>query len=268
MFRSCLKTLAMVGVAALSITILSIGSANASNGGRELRIVSALVNTGIDADARGKAVYRDRSSRQRFKVQVERVTPGMVDLQVDGVSVGTLEVSSLGRGEIQFRNPQGDDPEHQLLNFDPRGKKVDIVQSGQVILSIILPSTATAGGGGNSGGSGGGNSDEMRVSLQATEAAPGASGKAKYRLDRGKARFNVEIEDLAPGNYTLRVDGVVVATITASLVPGTSHVEGEIEFAIPSEPGKQPLTFDPRGKLIEVLSGDTVVLQQMFPAAP
>ena len=42
-------------------------------------------------------------------------------------------------------------------------------------------------------------------------------------------------------------------------------VEGELEFRNPVEPGKVLLDFDPRGQLIEVMSGGQAVLSATFP---
>ena len=42
-------------------------------------------------------------------------------------------------------------------------------------------------------------------------------------------------------------------------------VEGELEFRNPVEPGKLLLDFDPRGQQIDVLDGNTVVLETLFP---
>lgn len=245
---------------ALTLMALAVATpAVLAKSSNEQRVVIALVNTGIDSDASGKAVYRQKGSRLRFQVQVERLTPGPADLQIAGASVGTITVNSLGRGEIKFRSPLGDDPGVLPLTFDPRGQRVDVLQNGQALLSVAVPNQS------GTGGTGSNTNTDQRTSLVSTGAIAGAEGKTRLRSQSGKNRFNVEIEDVPAGSYTLRVDGVVVATINAQPVPGTTHIEGEVEFAQPSEPGKLPLTFDPRGKLIEVLLGDTVVLQQLFP---
>jgi hypothetical protein len=56
----------------------------------------------------------------------------------------------------------------------------------------------------------------------------------------------------------------VVGTLQAALdVDGT--VRGELEFRDPVEPGKVLLDFDPRGKQIDVLQGNTVILETLFP---
>ena len=42
-------------------------------------------------------------------------------------------------------------------------------------------------------------------------------------------------------------------------------VEGELEFRNPVEPGKVLLDFDPRGQQIDVLEGQTVIMEVLFP---
>lgn len=67
------------------------------------------------------------------------------------------------------------------------------------------------------------------------------------------------------GDYALRVGGAVVGTIEVrELMDGS--IEGGLEFRNPVEPGKILLDYDPRGELIEVLQGDTVVFSADFPA--
>lgn len=264
-FRN-IRSISILGLAAAALLIVPTSRSFAGNG--EQRLEARLVPTGVDPDAKGKAVLRDKGSKTRFKVEAERLAAGPVDLLVGGNVVGSFTISALGRGEIDFRNPQGDNPGVLPLTFDPRGQKVDVRQAGQIVLSVVIGTTPGGNGNGNGNGNGSGNVDEIRAGLIASDAFAGADGKARFRIKSGKSRFNVEIEDVPVGSYALRVDGVEVATITAQTVPGTSHVEGEVEFAQPSEPGKLPLTFDPRGKLIEVLAGDVVALQQVFPTQP
>ena len=43
--------------------------------------------------------------------------------------------------------------------------------------------------------------------------------------------------------------------------------KGKIRFSDPQEDGRELLDFDPRGQLIEVLSGTDVVLEVFFPDA-
>jgi hypothetical protein len=74
----------------------------------------------------------------------------------------------------------------------------------------------------------------------------------------------VEIEDVPIGSYPLRIGTTVVGTIEVVQLQDGS-VEGELEFRNPVEPGKVLLDFDPRGQQIDVLQGETVILEILFP---
>jgi len=104
------------------------------------------------------------------------------------------------------------------------------------------------------------------VSLENTGAEPSADGKAEFRIKKKKnrQRFKVEVEDLTPANYDLMVEGVFKGTLDVRQQPD-GRVEAELEFDTKREPGKLPLDFDPRGKLITVERSGTVYLQVVFP---
>lgn len=108
----------------------------------------------------------------------------------------------------------------------------------------------------------------IRVELVNTGALPAADGKAEFRLKkRNRMRFKVEVEDLTPANYDLVVGGVVVGVLDVRQ-QADGDIEAELQFDTKSQPGKLPLTFDPRGKLIEVVRAATVYLQVVMPTAP
>jgi hypothetical protein len=227
---------------------------------------------------------------------------------VDGVQRGSVSVGSLGVGETEWGDDDGGPP----LDFDPRGKVIDVSGAAGVLLSGPLAGSipgvttcafsetetplgeddelfldfepvgasvevkqgdvlffsltqggpGTGGGGGDGGGSCTEGPLEVELPLLNPGVVPAASGKARYRLrDDCDRDFRVEIEDVADGSYELRVGGVARGTITVA------GGEGELEFEDPVEPGKVLFDFDPRGQLVEVLSGATVVLQRPLPVA-
>lgn len=81
-----------------------------------------------------------------------------------------------------------------------------------------------------------------------------SKAKAKFweRVDRSD--FQIEVDDLPDGTYTLEVCEVPQGEM---LVTGG---EGEIEFRSPESDGKPLLTFDPRDCLIELLDGSGAAL--------
>jgi len=48
-------------------------------------------------------------------------------------------VVSLGRGETEFRDPV--EPGKILLDFDPRGEQIDLLEGTTVILETLFPSS-------------------------------------------------------------------------------------------------------------------------------
>ena len=79
-----------------------------------------------------------------------------------------------------------------------------------------------------------------------------------------RVEFSVEIEDVPEGNYALVVGGIHQATIEAFRMQD-GDVHGRIKFRDPEVLRSEPLEFDPRGQLIEVLQGEQVILKVQFP---
>lgn len=220
-----------------------------------------VTSTGVDADGSAKARLRTKDDCERdFQVEIEDVPVGDYEVWVGGVLRGALTVVDTGfgiEGELEF-DTDPDDPGEVLLDFDPTGAAVEVRQGA----TVFFASSFTGGGG---GGGGSCTAEETEVPLLNTGADGDAKGKARYRLESDcDDDFRVEVENLPLGDYELRVGGVVQGTLTVALVEG--EAEGELEFDNdPDEPGEVPLTFDPRGQLIEVVQGGTVYLDRVFP---
>jgi len=106
---------------------------------------------------------------------------------------------------------------------------------------------------------------DIEVELSNPGVYPAASGDVRLEGRMDRADFRVEIEDVPAGSYDLSIGGEIVGSLQAALdVDGT--VRGELEFRDPVEPGKILLDFDPRGQQINVLEGNTVVLETLFPS--
>ncbi len=242
----------------------------------------ALVPTRAGSLASGHADFEERADRVDFKVEAEDVPNGSYRIFVGGIDRGPLLVT-LGEGETEFRSPA--EAGKILLTFDPRGQLIEVHDAQ----GAILTSGDTVLGGGNGGGddddddngggtggddddddddNGGGNGGgriEIEVDLFNTGVYPQASGDARYRSRSDRVDFQVEIEDVPVGGYQLLVGGVNVGTIQVVVLQDGS-VEGELEFRDPVEPGKILLDFDPRGQVIEVLDGSTVIMETLFPS--
>ncbi|HEY3175429.1 MAG TPA: hypothetical protein VGK94_06655 [Candidatus Polarisedimenticolia bacterium] len=112
---------------------------------------------------------------------------------------------------------------------------------------------------------------EMRLT---GAAGNGAAGVALLRITEAAMRFSVRVEGLPAGAYELRVGG-----LAQGLVFVDSGGAGEILFDTKlfekavAEPRREleamPLSFDPRGKLLQIVGGSgEVVLEAAFPARP
>jgi hypothetical protein len=231
-----------------------------SNSG-DLELVRFLQPTAAAPGASGKTRFEQRADRTDFKVEAEDVPTGTYTLRVGGIERGNFEVLPVAggsNGEIEFRSPA--EPGKRLLDFDPRNQRVEVVRGTTVFLATDLAASTPPPGGGGPTGSG---IYELVVEPAGNDG-PELHAELELRSDR--AEFSVEVEDVAVGSYTLRVDGVERGTVQVVAVPGGTN--GELEFRNPAEAGKQPLGFDPRGKSIDVSRGGQSVLAGLFPAQP
>ena len=231
----------------------------------EQRIGLAPAREGVTGS--GHADFEERPDRTEFSVEAEDIPLGAYRILVGGVDRGELVVAlgldGRNRGETEFRSPV--EAGKVLLTFDPRDQLIEIHDA----MGAVLTSGDTTIGGGDDGSGGGTEIDWGTVDIEVDLANPGvyplASGKAKLEPRADRTDFSVQIEDVPVGSYALRIGGEVVGSIqVAELADGS--VEGELEFRDPVEPGKVLLDFDPRGKQIDVLEGQVVVLGVLFPS--
>lgn len=233
--------------------------------GADSRLFQFFTNTGVVNAANGKLRFEQRSDRAEFNVEIEDLPIGTYSLKVGGSERATIAVTTTingTEGEVEFRSPI--EPGKILLDFDPRGKRVDITRSGITYLTTTSfgSSPTPPAPGSTPPAATPGTTYVLNVEL----GNDGPELNAKFQ-DRGSRKdFSVEIEDVAAGAYALEVGGTARGTINVVSVPGGS--EGEIEFRNPVEPGKSLLDFDPRGKAIRILRNGTVVLSGTFPSTP
>lgn len=225
-----------------------------------------LTSTGLTPAAEGKAEYEvDSNGRHRFKVEIEKLPVGRYLLLVGGVQkavINVVEGATNNKGEVEFRSVS--EAGKILLNFDPRGQLLEVVNPmGQLEFSHLFGDGSAAGG---SGGSGGGTLPPGSDFDFALFAQGGQSGSAnvRYRYDSANdADFRVKLKSVAVGSYTIKVDGAVVGTVQA--VVSGSQAEGELEFDTSPSASQSLLNFAVNGKLIEILSGSTVIFSRTAP---
>jgi hypothetical protein len=246
-------------VAGVALTGTMSAQAPGVNVCTESEISLALASTGIDPDGHADARFRTRDDCDRdLRVEIEDVPVGSYDLLVGGIFRGTIVVVDTGfgiEGEIEF-DTDSDDLNELLLDFDPLGQTIEIVQGATVFFSDTFdgtPGTPT-----------GCVFSETELPLLSSGEIAGAKGEARFRTrDDCDLDFRVEIEDVPVGSYDLFVDGALRGAIDVVSVLGEN--EGEIEFdSDPDEPDEVLLDFDPRGKLVEVRQGATIVLSRTF----
>lgn len=220
-----------------------------------LEVEINLTNQGVYPAGSGDAELEQRSNRVDFNVEIEDVPAGSYGLRVDGIERGTIAVVSTAsgpEGELEFRFPA--EAGKLLLDFDPRGTLIEVLEGGTPVFASTFPASGSGGG-----GNGPVADVEIVIGLTNSGVYPAGSGEADFDQDASRSEFKVEIEDVPDGAYGLYVGGSQRGTINVS------DDEGEIEFRDPVEPGKSLLDFDPRGQTIEVREGSTVIFTAAFP---
>ncbi len=91
------------------------------------------------------------------------------------------------------------------------------------------------------------------------------SGAANLELYLDHSLLDVIAYDIPAGDYQFMVDGQPYGTLTVQdQNDGTTR--GELNFASPATAGKETLTFDPRGKTLEIVDGNQQVwLSSLLP---
>ncbi len=100
-----------------------------------------LTNTGVYILASGDARLRPEVDRTDFSVEIEDVPVGDYDLRIGDEIVGVITVMTQQdgsvEGELEFRSPV--EPGKTLLDFDPRGQQIDVLDGSTVILETLFP---------------------------------------------------------------------------------------------------------------------------------
>lgn len=225
---------------------------------REERVL--LAPTALAGSGRAEAKLRATADgRRRFSVEVENVPGGTYQLFVGATLRGSIAAPA-GLGEIEFDSVLDDTPHGELLlDFNPEDAQIDLVRSGELVFTGSLRATVPS-------------VDSCAPSL-VLRTLPGSAGEAKARFrvrDDCDRDFEVEIEDVAAGAYTLLVGGVARGTINAAFDATRGRVRGEIEFDTDEDEAHElPLTFDPLGQSIQVVSGAQVAFSlASFVAGP
>ena len=260
----------------------------------------ALTSARDGIDGSGHARFESYPNHVEFEVETEGLRDGEYRLYVGMYDRGGFSVQN-GHGEIKFSSPSEDG--YMLLNFEPRGQRIEIHDNTGAVLSSFenmmeeddhsqhrgghgsghghdddhdyACNNGSGMGGGHGGGMGGhhggdqcveeGDLIEVEVDLENTGILADAEGEAEWEMNSHRIKFSVEIEDVPVGDYPLHVGSAEVGVIRAFAMHN-GGVFGRISFRDPEVYGMEHLDFDPRGQKIEVLQGTTVILEVDFPA--
>lgn len=245
----------------------------------------------------GLARYEGYPNHMEFEVETEGLQDGQYHLYVGMHERGEFAVIE-GLGKIRFSSP-GEDG-FRLLNFEPRGQRLEIHDGTGAVLSSFDNmmeeddhwgyrgghgdgrgnddghhyACEDSGMGGHGHGMGGGHGRrdcveeggfiELEVDLENTGVLADAEGEAEWEMNAHRVRFAVQIEGVPVGDYPLQVAGEVVGLIEA-VEMHQGEVIGRLGFTDPETYGISHLDFDPRGQLVEVLHGESVILKVEFP---
>lgn len=113
-------------------------------GAEPITLVKQMTRTGVDADAQGKLKFVLRPAYSELEIDVMKLDAGEYLVFVGGEEKGSLQVTvtgngnGIGKGTLTFRSPATDGA--PLLDFDPRGVAVDVVDGdGEIVLTATLP---------------------------------------------------------------------------------------------------------------------------------
>jgi hypothetical protein len=193
-------------------------------------------------------------------VKAQGLEPGTYDLFVDGLLVESFETNSGGGANLKFMSGPGPHGKRKDMTFDPRYKLIEVSQLGTAYFSGLMLADVNVSGLDACGFL------PLELELTLDPAQTEGSGHASLGSDVDCGQlFTVSAADLAAGDYDIVVNGVVEGTLSVSDIGGGATA-GEATFvAVPDEAGEQVLDFDPRGQVVEIRQGATVVLTGLFP---
>jgi hypothetical protein len=247
---------------AKSLLVAALGFMLVSAEAHELSLIrGAFDNTGVDSDARGvaSAVFNPRNPK--FRLALRGLTPGAeYQLTVDGILEETLTANSRGCVHSDFRVTASG--RKLPLDFDPRGKTLDITDGTDVVLSMVF--------------SGEGEPDDIRVDertrLEPVNSEERGRVELRYLEQRNKDRFIVHFLGLERGSYELFVDGELQAEVDLNRgrsTVRTFEVLKNLHAAKPVNSKKLELDFDPRGLIVDVVrDGEIVFSGKMLAKIP
>lgn len=113
-------------------------------GAEPITIVAQLDDASAYSGAQGSAKFKLRPALGEFEIDVRGLPEGDYDVKLDGQTHASIPVvvngngNGIGKGTLTFSSPATDD--QPLLDFDPRGMLLEIVDvDGVLALSVLYP---------------------------------------------------------------------------------------------------------------------------------
>jgi hypothetical protein len=119
------------------------GGGNGNNGNGKTEIEADLDYYGTYPGADGEASYEEKNNSVEFEVEIKGVPEGSYPLWVDNSPRGNIVVAAdeddddTLKGKLRFSDPQKE--ERELLDFDPRGKWVEVYEGTTRIFDVLFP---------------------------------------------------------------------------------------------------------------------------------
>ena len=241
------------------------------SGGKPLQLEVGLYPVADDGVGEGKAKFWQRTDRSDFKVEVEGVPASeayrvriCADNEDPEVMVKQFDMIVVdGEGELEFRSPGIADKVD--LNFDPRGCKIELLDSEAVVLTTGEEVLSEKKSGKPD------KEDALMIEADFTntgaEGFEAAEGEAEFEAESGETELSVKIKNLPAGLYAVIISGVDNGNV--EVVETDGEFEGRAKFTDPQKEGTLELLTDPRDQVIEILNnagdGTPVILEVTFP---
>ncbi len=223
---------------------------------RPLQLEVRLHSARDDISGHGKAKFWERADRSDFKVEAEGVPDGFYLLEVCSEVQGEMLVAG-GEGELEYRSPESD--AKPLLSFDPRDCLIELLDGDGVALTSGDAVLSAKGPGDQH------ENDRLviKVDMHSTGEINGAEGELEFEVHGDEREFEVEVSHVPTGIYSVWVGDTKVGDL--EVVEMEDKTKGKLKFTDPQKAETLLLDFDPRGEIIEVMAGDTVILDALFP---
>lgn len=211
-----------------------------------------LLDLGVLAGANGKMKLEQSNDETEFEVEIEDVPADTYTLRVDGMVIGDFDVVD-GQGEFDFSTDP--DPDETLLDFEVKGKLVEVLLGDDPVLAAVFPTSVQAALGKFKKEKV--KDNLLKLNLLNVGVDLDATGTARWKqTKKGKQTLQVRTRDLPAGTYKVLVDG----TQRGELVVSKQDGPGLLHFSSTGNGSATLLDFDVLGQELEIADQDDTVL--------